>query len=221
MCEDFYGKEHPDTAGSYNNIGAVYYDLGNYDKALEYYKQALEIQEKVLSKKHPYTADSYNNVGIVYCKLANYDKALEYHKQALGIREIVLSKEHPDTASSYYIIGLVYYNLDNYDKALYYLELAAEQGYELAYNQLAWTLHLMGKYNEALPWAEKAVEAYLDNPEIIDTLATVYQGLGRYDDALEQFELCLKLKKEQNASNESIHETEDKIATLKTLMKQQ
>ena len=62
----------------------------------------------------------------------------------------------------------------------------------------------MGKYNEALPWAEKAVEAYPDNPGGIDTLATVYQGLSRYDEALEQFELCLKLQKEQNIPEGSI-----------------
>jgi tetratricopeptide (TPR) repeat protein len=87
------------------------------------------------------------------------------------------------------------------------------------YNQIAWTYHLMGKYEEALPWAEKAVDASPQNPGIIDTLATVYQGLGRYNEALVQFELCLKLKKEQDATEESIHETEAKIAELKNLMK--
>ena len=77
----------------------------------------------------------------------------------------------------------------------------------------------MGKYHDALTWAEKAVAASPNIPEIIDTLATVYQGLGRYDEAMEQFELCLKLEKEQEASEESIHETEEKIAELKALMK--
>ena len=76
----------------------------------------------------------------------------------------------------------------------------------------------MGKYEEALPWAEKAVEAFPQNPNIIDTLAIVYQDLGRYDEAMEQFELCLKLCKEQEDS-EDIHETEAKITELKELMK--
>ena len=78
----------------------------------------------------------------------------------------------------------------------------------------------MGKYNEALPWAEKAVAAFPVTPYIIDTLASVYQDLGRYDEALEQFELCLKLKHGQNASHDSIRETEEKITALKALMKQ-
>lgn len=75
----------------------------------------------------------------------------------------------------------------------------------------------MGKYEDALPWAEKAVAAFPGNPGIIDTLATVYQGLGRYDEALHQFELCLKLYKEQH-NPEGIQDTEAKIAELKVIM---
>ena len=107
----------------------------------------------------------------------------------------------------------------DYFKAIEWYQKAAEQGYEKTYNELAWTLHLLGRYNEALPWAEKAVEAFSETPYVIDTLAAVYQDLCRYDEALEQFELCLKLKHEQNATDDSIHETEEKIASLKNMIK--
>ena len=107
----------------------------------------------------------------------------------------------------------------DYEKAIELYKKSAEQGYKEAFNGLAWTYHLMGKYEEALPWAEKAVEAFPETPYIIDTLASVYQDLGRYDEALEQFELCLKLQKEQGATEKSIQETEAKIAELKELMK--
>ena len=187
LQEELHGKEHPDTATSYNNIGIVYHDKGDYDKAFEYYLKAKEIREKALGKEHPVTAGSYNNIGIVCKNKGDYDKALEYHLKAMEIREKILGKEHPKTAWSY--------------------------------NNIAWTYHLMDKYKEALPWAEKAVAAFPNNSDIIDTLATVYQGLGRYDEALEQFELCLKLGKEQGDSEESIHETEEKIEELKKQMK--
>ena len=107
----------------------------------------------------------------------------------------------------------------DYNKAAEWYQKAAEQGYKEAFNGLAWTYHLMGKYEDALPWAEKAVKASPQNPGIIDTLATVYQGLGRYNEAMEQFELCLKLQREQGATEESIQETEAKIAEIKELMK--
>lgn len=107
----------------------------------------------------------------------------------------------------------------DYEKSVEWLTKAAEQDNKDAYNNLAWTYHLMGKYEEALPWAEKAVAEFPNNPDNIDTLATIYQGLGRYDEAMEQFELCLKLYKEKENS-EGIQRTEEKIAALKELMHQ-
>ena len=120
---------------------------------------------------------------------------------------------------SLYILGMYYaYALEDYQKAVPYLVKAADQSYEPSYNELAWTYHLTGKYEEALPWAEKAVEAFPENPDIIDTLASVYQDLGRYDEALEQFELCLKLYKEQENAT-GISRTEEKLEELKKLGK--
>ena len=113
--------------------------------------------------------------------------------------------------------------MEYYRKALEIREkaLGAEHsGTASSYNNIAWTYHLMGKYEEALSWAEKAVAAFPNNPGVFDTLATVYQGLGRYDEAMEQFELCLKLYKEQENS-EGIQRTEEKIASLKELMKKE
>ena len=63
------------------------------------------------------------------------------------------------------------------------------------------------------------MEALSQEPEIIETLATIYQDLGRYEDALEQFKLCLRLCKDQ--LYDEYYETfvEAKIAELKELMK--
>ena len=43
------GFEHVSTAGSYNNLGALYQDMGNYQKADEFYMKGLKIQEKVMN----------------------------------------------------------------------------------------------------------------------------------------------------------------------------
>ena len=226
--ESVLGGKDPNTDDSYFYIGNVYYHKGDYDKALECYLKALKARESVLGENHPDTAMSYNNIGIVYRNKGDYDKALECYLKALKIRESVQGQNHPNTAGSYNNIGLVYSDKGDYDKAReYYLKAVKireavlgenHPSTALSYNNISWTYHLMGIYEKALPWAEKAVAAFPNNPGIIDTLATVYQGLDRYDEALEQLELCLKLKEEQGASEADIHETEEKIEELKNKM---
>ena len=225
IIEKTLGEKHPDTACSYKNIGSVYSDKGDFDKALEYHVKALEIRERILGVYHTATADSYNSVGVLYANKGDYDKALELFLKALEIREVTLGVNHPDTAGSYHNVGNLYgvkgdsgKALEYYMKALGIYEKVLGQNHpKTAYlqNSIAWSYHLSGKYDKAFPHAENAVKAIPNNVSYIDTLATIYKGLGRYAEALEQFERCLLLKKEQRATEESIHGTEDKISALK------
>jgi len=56
------GKYHPDTANSMNNIGIAYAIKGEYDKALELFKSALVIAEKVFGSDDYDTKDYRRNV---------------------------------------------------------------------------------------------------------------------------------------------------------------
>jgi tetratricopeptide (TPR) repeat protein len=49
------GAEHPDTAGSLNNMAALYERQGNYAEALPLYERALGIFERQLGRDHPST----------------------------------------------------------------------------------------------------------------------------------------------------------------------
>ena len=76
-------------------------------------------------------------------------------------------------------------------------------------------------FDRALPWAEKVVAIDSDDPDYIDILATAYEGLGRYNEALKWYVQCLKLKQELEGPEEDIRETKEKIAALKELMNKQ
>ncbi|CAF4405446.1 unnamed protein product, partial [Adineta steineri] len=90
----------------YNQLGYVKDDQGDYEKAIWYYEQGLEIQEKSLSSNHPSLATSYNNIGIVYKNMGEYSKALSYYEKALEIEQKTLPSNHPSLATSYNNIGL-------------------------------------------------------------------------------------------------------------------
>ena len=51
----FLGEEQKDTPGSLNDMGNVLADMKGHEGALDYYEQALRVQEKVLGKTHPST----------------------------------------------------------------------------------------------------------------------------------------------------------------------
>ncbi|MCP4937229.1 MAG: tetratricopeptide repeat protein, partial [bacterium] len=56
------GAEHPDTARSLNNLGALLQAQGDYDGAKPYLERALAIFEKLLGSDHPYTIAVRNNL---------------------------------------------------------------------------------------------------------------------------------------------------------------
>ncbi|CAF4292728.1 unnamed protein product, partial [Rotaria sordida] len=62
-------------ADSYNNIGLVYDNMGEYLKALSSYERSLEIRKIAPPPNHPDLASSYNNIGSVYYNMGKYSKA--------------------------------------------------------------------------------------------------------------------------------------------------
>jgi len=212
IIEKVLGKEHPDTASSYNNIGIVYDRQGDYPKALEYYFKALNIREKVLGKEHPDTASSYNCIGLVYDSQGDYPKALEFHFKALDIYEKVLGKEHPDTASSYNNIGIVYDRQGDYPKALEYFFKALNIREKVlgkehpdtasSYNSIGLVYDSQGDYPKALEFHFKALDIFekvlgKEHPNTADSynnIGLVYCRQGDYPKGLEYFFKALNIR---------------------------
>ena len=55
-----------DVTASYNNLGTVYSDLGQYDQAKEYHEKSLAIAKEIYGEHLGDVAASYNNLGLVY-----------------------------------------------------------------------------------------------------------------------------------------------------------
>jgi tetratricopeptide (TPR) repeat protein len=49
-------------ASSYNDIGLVYDDKNQYDRALEYLFKSLELRKDIFGEKNNDVASSYNNI---------------------------------------------------------------------------------------------------------------------------------------------------------------
>jgi len=212
FVEGLYGKEHKDTASSYNNIGLVYHKLGDYGKALEYHQKALAICEKLFGTEHPITAKSYNNIGAVYDAQGDYDKTLEYYFKGLAICEEVLGMD-PNTANFYNNIGFSYFKLGDYDKAIEYhqkalkiLEKILGKEHPLtsaSYNNISLVYNKQGDYDKAMEYNQKALEISLkvlgtehpDTAQSYNNIGAVHYEQGDYDDAFEYLNMAYQIRK--------------------------
>lgn len=222
--EKVLGKEHPDTAMSYNNIGLIFGDLGRYEEALEWAKKALEIREKVLGKEHLDTAMSYNNIGASLEKLGRYKEALEWLKKSLEISEKVLGKEHPNTAVGYNNIGMILGDLNQHKEALERVKKASEirekaLGKEhpktaTSYNNIGVILRDSGRPLEALEWAKKALvirekvleKEHSDIAMSNNNIGLCLGDLGRHEEALEHFQKAIQISCKAYKDKNPIHE---------------
>ncbi|MEG4219529.1 CHAT domain-containing protein [Microcoleus sp. Pol12A6] len=72
-------------ATTLNNIGLAYSDLGEKQKAKEYFNQALPLFRAVGDRAKE--ATTLTNIGLVYSDLGEKQTALDYYKQALDLRQ--------------------------------------------------------------------------------------------------------------------------------------
>jgi tetratricopeptide (TPR) repeat protein len=87
-----------------SNLGLAYKRKGSYDKAIKYYKKALNINLKFYGDEHSDIAINYNNLGVAYRNKGAYDKAIEFYKRALSIDLKIYKVEHPYIAACYIIL---------------------------------------------------------------------------------------------------------------------
>ena len=104
-------------ATSLNNIGYVYKQQNNLNKALEFYNKSLKTREEIGDK--PGIANSLNNIGSLYDNLGKIEKALEHYDRSLKIQEAIGDKKN--AAISLINIGSLYYYQGDTIKSLEFL----------------------------------------------------------------------------------------------------
>ncbi len=186
--------------------------LAEYDKAINYYKLALQSALLKDGERHPDVATIYNNIGSIYNSQGDYAKALEYNNKSLEIRLSVLGERHPDVAASYINIGSAYHSQGDYAKALEYnnksleilLSVLGERHPDVAtsYNNIGSIYNSQGDYAKALEYLDKSLEIQLsvlgerhpDVATIYNNIGYIYDSQGDYAKALEYHNKSLEIQ---------------------------
>ena len=177
--------------------------MGEKQKALEYYNQALPLILAVGDRGGE--ATTLNNIGSVYDDLGEKQKALEYFNQALPLIRAVGNRG--GEAATLNNIGKVYNDLGEKQKALEYFNQAlpliravGNRGGEattlnnigLVYSDLGEKQKPLEYYNQALPLL-RAVGDRRGEANTLNNIGKVYNDLGEKQKALEYFNQALRL----------------------------
>jgi tetratricopeptide (TPR) repeat protein len=167
LSEHLQGKEHPETATTYNNIAEVYDKQGDYPQALEWYYKGLAVSEQALGIDNPETALTYSIIAGIYADQGDYPQTLKWYYRVLAIMEKALGEEHPYTVSICNTIAFFCDKEGDYPQALkwYYRVLAIMEkalGEEHPYtvsicNTIAFFCDKEGDYPLALEWHQKVL----------------------------------------------------------------
>jgi CHAT domain-containing protein/Tfp pilus assembly protein PilF len=107
-----------------NAIGNVHSKLKQYELALDFYQQALDVLKTVDNKtaKKSLEAATFNNIGIVYLKQGKYESALDLLQQALTINQLLGHKRPQGVFLNN--IGKIYSEQEKHELALDFYQQA-------------------------------------------------------------------------------------------------
>ena len=112
-CEEHFGKKHPATASSYNDMAVMHKLVGQFKEAKDKFYKALSVYEEIVGVNHLSYASALHNLGVLEKDQARLDDSLSSLERiqvldsaivqleaALEIRKKSLGDHHPDTITT-------------------------------------------------------------------------------------------------------------------------
>ena len=201
-------KDSSDYRKIYNNIGALYYETGQFGDAVRYYEKAASYYSA--DETDNYLPLIYSNLSAAYRQCQDMDGALRYASKALTLSQMILGEDHITTAGCYNTLGLLYNKLHDYAKSLDYYKKAIAIAERLPgdnlwnisnyYVNIAGSYADLSDYPTAKNYYKKALELrQKDLGENHPLLGNVYNNLGfveresgHYTEALRYYEKAVE-----------------------------
>lgn len=193
-----------------NNLGAVYFNGGDDEAALDYYLQSLRVAEKAEDSLRTVTA--LINIGTVYLnKQSSRPLAFEYYQKALPLS--IQLGDYDAIGTCAVNMGEFYLNNRNQlDSALYFFEQALDAYQKSATGNVAFAMKSIGKvyarrgdYEKAIQYQTEAfelaqaIEAPLEMAQSLLSLANTYELQGDSKKAITTFNKAKDLSKKIDA----------------------
>ncbi|MCZ6877118.1 MAG: tetratricopeptide repeat protein [Acidobacteria bacterium] len=176
-------NDDPEVVFIFESLGSSHYELGEYEKALEYFSRVLEVDAGFERKE-----DIYFSIGLCNQRLLDFRLALKSYLKLLELKELV-----PDGDSLcwlYIEIAHCYYSLKEHEKSIECVEKALSESIEdkeenaEIHSYLSNNYYALGKYQEAVEAGEatlKISDQFHNLKIMLPNLALSYYQLGQED----------------------------------------
>jgi non-specific serine/threonine protein kinase/serine/threonine-protein kinase len=179
-------------------IANTYHNLALYDQAAQQLKQSVDLAAATHGEDHPAVADTLHSLFWSLQKAGRYEEAETACRRALAIRRRLYGERDASVAESLDALGDLYRYMDRLELAEETLRRANELFLALPdpvphihWNDLALVLRARGKFTEAEPTFQKAIEAASkelgdDHPQTHlyrENLGLMLLLAARYDEA--------------------------------------
>ena len=173
-------KEYPQTFVLHNIIGAISFEKGHKEIAIEHFRKVIKLR--------PHHPHAYNNLGATLIDIGEYQEAKSNLKKAIELQ--------PDYAEAYNNLGNAYKEMEEYNEAILVYEKAIElnpQYYE-AYNNLGAVLGKNEQYDEAIEAYNKTILLKPDFAEAYNNMGIALKEQGKLDKAIKSLENAISIK---------------------------
>ena len=190
-------------AGAYNSLGILYYELGDYEKTLEFFYKVMNIHQSTGDKE--LQSKAYNNIGLILTDLGRTKEALDYYERSLVLkRELDNQLGVANTLSN---MALIYDQEGKYQQAHNYYKIALKIDREnnrtfdvfKDLSNMGDNYTLQKKYDSADYYYEQAVAMMheVDEPyykaELLESLAKFNALREEYSRAIEKYNMALMI----------------------------
>ena len=111
------GEEHIDCGTTWNNIGRIYFQKGDYHNAMQAYENALSIRRKTQGESADVAATIFN-IGQVFHQQNEREEALMHYKEFLNLATGHFGEYHRDCCIVWTCIGQVLHETKQYERAV-------------------------------------------------------------------------------------------------------
>ncbi|CAF4090790.1 unnamed protein product [Rotaria sp. Silwood2] len=192
--------DHPLIEETLSTMGFVYSKDGDNEKALTYFKEALNLQ---LKSESIYLASTCISIGSIYHKKEDLENALLYYQKALKYA----TNDEPELGPLYYQIGLIYDDKKDFDMALENYQNSFKFPSKIdsiivdMYNRIGQIYRQKRDYPNALISYKKALDICKEQDKktasIYYNLAWVYDDKHEHNNALKFYKKALNENRKQ------------------------